>query len=51
MSAPLKKGIFVKYGNQLAGNFVMGGILLGTFELPLSSQEEDQLSHYDSTEG
>ena len=29
----------------------MGGILLGTFELPLSSQEDDQLPFYDSTEG
>jgi len=36
---------------SLAGNFVMGGILLGTFELPLSSQEDDQLPFYDSTEG
>ena len=30
----------------------MGGILLGNFELPVSSnQEEDQLPLYDSTEG
>ena len=29
----------------------MGGILLGTFELPLSNQEDDQLPLYDSTEG
>ena len=30
----------------------MGGILLGSFELPVSNnQEEDQLQLYDSTEG
>merc|ERR1712192_22614 len=37
---------------SLAGNFVMGGILLGTFELPLSNQGEDELTLYDyDTEG
>merc|ERR1712080_120571 len=36
---------------SLAGNFVMGGILLGSFELPLTSQEDDELPLYDSTEG
>ena len=36
----------------ISGNFVMGGILLGNFELPVSNkQEEDQLPLYDSTEG
>ena len=29
----------------------MGGLLLGTFELPLSSQEENELPLYDSAEG
>ena len=37
--------------HNIAGNFVMGGLLLGTFELPLSIQIEDQLPLYDSTEG
>ena len=37
---------------NISGNFVMGGILLGSFELPVSNnQEEDQLQLYDSTEG
>ena len=29
----------------------MGGILLGSFELPLTSQEDDELPLYDSSEG
>ena len=37
--------------HNIAGNFVMGGLLLGTFELPLSTQIDDQLPLYDSTEG
>ena len=37
--------------HNIAGNFVMGGLLLGTFELPLSIQIEDQPALYDSTEG
>ena len=40
------------FQRNISGNFVMGGILLGNFELPVSNnQEEDQLPLYDSTEG
>ena len=40
------------FQRNISGNFVMGGILLGSFELPVSNnQEEDQLQLYDSTEG
>ena len=40
------------FQRNISGNFVMGGILLGNFELPVSNnQEEDQLQLYDSTEG
>ena len=41
-----------EFQRNISGNFVMGGILLGNFELPVSNnQEEDQLPLYDSTEG
>ena len=40
------------FQRNISGNFVMGGIVLGKFELPVSNnQEEDQLQLYDSTEG
>ena len=40
------------FQRNISGNFVMGGILLGSFELPVSNnQDGDQVQLYDSTEG